>query len=118
MLNLFLALPVSLMVLLKKPVIMSNITAIATAAYTTYKIAAAIVHMRTNRAYPPLLQTLQTIYLIDALVSVLAVQNTLIVVNTAPGQTGAMLGWSAVAGAAIYLAIVAVTICRLIKTRC
>ena len=68
LLNLALVLPISLMVVLKNPVSMSLIPAIAMAAYTTYKITMAIIHMRKQKVYHVLIRELRTINLIDALV--------------------------------------------------
>jgi len=72
--------PISLMVLQKKPIAFSSIPAIATAAYTTCKIVIAvrnIVKIRKKRHLS--LKILRTVSFVDALVSVLTLQYTLII---------------------------------------
>lgn len=108
LLNLALVLPISLMVVLKNPVSMSLIPAIAMAAYTTYKITMAIIHMRKQKVYHVLIRELRTINLIDALVSILTLQNTLIMVNA--GDANNMLTLSAISSAVIYLLIIVITV--------
>lgn len=109
-LNLSLLLPISLMVRMEKPVHMGKIPAIAMAAYTTYKITMALLHMRKRRSHPVLIRELRTINLIDALVSILTLQNTLIMVNPDPGRERSMLPLSAISSAAIYLLILVITV--------
>lgn len=110
LLNLALLLPISLMVLLQKPVHIGKIPAIAMAAYTTGKMTMAIVNMRKHQAYHVLIRELRTINLIDALVSILTLQNTLIMVNANAGEENDMLTLSAVSSAAIYLLIIGITV--------
>ncbi len=117
-LNLSLILPISLMVTLKKPVSIGLIPAIAMAAYTTYKLTMASFHIRKQRRSNHrniLVTELRTINLTDALVSVLTLQNTLIMVNQNEAAANDMLVLSAVSSAVIYVFIVAMTICLLIK---
>lgn len=76
--NIILILPVSLMVLDQRPVQMALIPAIASAAYTIYKVSLAAVNLR-RAGNDLLLRNLRAIQLIDALVSVLTLQNTLII---------------------------------------
>ena len=112
LLNLALILPVSIMVRLQKPINIGEIPAIAMAAYTTYKITMAIIHMRKRQVRHMLIRELRTINLIDALVSILTLQNTLIMVK----QKGEdMLPVSAVSSAIIYVVILGVTIRMLLK---
>lgn len=75
--NAALVTPVSLMVLDQRPIRTGLIPAIASAAYTTYKISAAAVGMR--RTGTALEQELRMLRFVDALVSVLVLQNTLII---------------------------------------
>ena len=110
LLNLSLILPISLMVRLQKPINIGKIPAIAMAAYTTYKITMAIIHMRKRQVHHVLIRELRTINLIDALVSILTLQNTLIMVNANTGEENNMLTLSAISSAAIYLLIVILTI--------
>lgn len=114
-LNLCLVVPVSLMVLRQKPVNMSLIPAIAMAAYTTYKVVMASVNLkRRKRSSDRLVRLLRTINFIDALVSVLSLQNTLIMVNM-KGDGSEMLTLSAITSAAIMLAVLALSVAAMIK---
>ena len=73
-LDLALILPVSMMVVLEKPVDLGLIPAIAMAAYTTWKVTAASLHIGRLRRNPGgniLLAELRTVNFIDALVAVL-----------------------------------------------
>ena len=83
LLNVCLVLPVSLMVVRQKPVSMTLIPAIAMAAYTTYKVVMASIHLKQRkRSANGLVRLLRTISFIEALVSILTLQNTLIMVNS------------------------------------
>lgn len=109
LLNLCLVVPVSLMVVQKKPVDMTLIPAIATAAYTTCKVIMASVNLkRRKRSSDRLVRLLLTIGFIDALVSVLTLQNTLIMVNM-KNESSEMLTLSAITSAAIMLAVLALS---------
>lgn len=110
LLNVALILPISLMVRLQKPVNMGKIPAIAMAAYTTYKITIAVIHTRKRTVRNMLIRELTTINLIDALVSILTLQNTLIMVNASPGEGNSMLAVSASSSAAIYVTIIVITL--------
>ena len=112
-LNLALIFPISLMVILEKPVHMGLIPSIAMAAYTTYKITMASVHIRRqkHKAHNNVLVTeLRTISFIDALVSILTLQNTLIMVMRDGAGEDNMLTLSAVSSAAIYVGILCITV--------
>lgn len=113
-LNLCLVVPVSLMAVRQKPVNMSLIPSIAMAAYTTYKIVMASVNLkRRKKSSDCLVRLLRTISFIDALVSVLSLQNTLIMVNM-KGDGSELLILSAVTSAAVMLSIFALSFCSLI----
>lgn len=113
-LNLCLVVPVSLMAVWQKPVNMSLIPSIAMAAYTTYKIVMASVNLkRRKKSSDCLVRLLRTISFIDALVSVLSLQNTLIMVNM-KGDGSELLILSAVTSAAVMLSIFALSFCSLI----
>ncbi len=117
LLNLALILPISLMVILEKPVNMGLIPAITMATYTSYKITMASVHIqkqRRNRDGNVLVAELRTINFIDALVSILTLQNTLIMVERTESNGNDMLILSAVSSAVIYIVIFFVTIRLLI----
>lgn len=79
LLDFALIIPISLMVLSRRTVVMGKIPAIATAAYTAYKITVSAVNYKKakNRENLSLL-CLKIINLKDAMVSVLTLQNTLI----------------------------------------
>ncbi len=114
-LNVCLVVPVSLMVVRLKPVNMSLIPAIAMAAYTTYKVTMASVHLkRRKRSSNSLIRLLRTINFIDALVSILSLQNTLIMVNV-KDESSEMLTLSAITSAAIMLSVLAMSIAAMRK---
>lgn len=82
LLSLLLAVPVTLLVFFQKPVQMNIIIAITLAAYTTYKIILASVNLsRKRNTDSVLIKKLRDINFIDALVSLLVLQSTLIVVQ-------------------------------------
>ena len=114
LLNTCLVIPVSLMVIRLKPVNLSLIPAIAMAAYTTYKIIMASVHLkRRKRSSNSLIRLLRTINFIDALVSILSLQNTFIMVMK--DESAEMLTLSAITSAAIMLAVLAMSIAAMRK---
>ena len=79
MLNLSLIAPITIMVLDKKSFSLGLIAAITIAAYTTYKITIAIINYKNKKiVYSPIERQYYTINLIDAILSVLTLQNTLI----------------------------------------
>ncbi len=113
LLNLALICPVALMVKFEKPVNVGLFYAIVSAAYTTYKIVMACIHIRKqkNEKHNNILVTeLRTINFIDSLVSVLSLQNTLIMVKSSESGTGRMFTLSAVSSAIIFALIMLVTI--------
>lgn len=115
LLNICLVIPVSLMVVRQKPVSMSLIPAIAMAAYTTCKITMASVNLKKRkRSANSLVRLLRVISFIDALVSILTLQNTLIMVNSV-GDGAEMLTLSAITSAAIMLAVLALSLAAMIK---
>lgn len=117
-LDLALILPISIMVVLDKPVTTSLVPAIAVAAYTTWKITMASIHIRRQRCRSGgniLVAELRTVNFIDALVAILTLQNTLIMVKAAEIDQNSMLPVSAASSAMIYVAIVVITIRMLHK---
>ena len=109
-LNGSLVVPISLLVLQRKPVTLTLIPAIAMAAYTFYKVTAASVRLaRRKRAAGRLTALLRTIGFIDALVSLLTLQNTLIMVQTGGGDPG-MLPLTAVSSFAVFLAVLLLSV--------
>ena len=83
LMNLSMIAPISIMAHEEREVQFGLIPAIAAAAYTTYRISFAIVRYHRARKVQnrPTNKMLSVIYLMDALMSVLTLQNTLIVVN-------------------------------------
>ena len=109
-LDLSLMLPIAMMVVLDKPVTMGLIPAIAMAAYTTWKITMASLHINWQRRRASgniLIAELRTVNLIDALVAILTLQNTLIMVKRTDAGENSMLP---VSSAVIYVVIVVITL--------
>ena len=114
-LNTSLIVPVSLMVMQQKPVHMTLIPAIAMAAYTTYKVIMASVNLRRRRSSTDcLVWLLRTISFIDALVSILTLQNTLIMVNS-KGEGPDMLPLTAVTSAIVWVAVLLLSFYAIVK---
>ncbi|MCD7888782.1 MAG: hypothetical protein LUG23_02485 [Oscillospiraceae bacterium] len=116
LLNIALICPIALMVMFEKPVTMGKIPAIAMAAYTTYKIIMASVNFGSKKKKLSgniLISELRAINLIDAIVSVMSLQNTLIMVN---GGAESMLTLSAITSGAMYALVLVITI-RLLMTK-
>ena len=117
-LDLALILPISMMVVLDKPVSMGLIPAIAMAAYTAWKVTMASIHIGRQRRRPSgniLVTELRTVNFIDALVAILTLQNTLIMVKRTTTDENAMLPLSAVSSTVIYAVIVVIAIRMLQK---
>ena len=104
-LNFSLIIPVSLMVRQQKPVNLSLIPAISMAVYTTYKIIMASINLkRRKNSADSLIRLLRTINFIDALVSILTLQNTLIMVNSKTSSI-TMTRLATITGASVLLII-------------
>ncbi len=102
--------PITMMVTQQKPVDMTLIPAIVMAAYTTYKITMASVHLRrSSKVGNSLVRLLRTINFIDALVSILTLQNTLIMVSS-KGDGMKLLPLSAASSAVILAAALCVSV--------
>ena len=115
LLNICLILPVSLMVRQQKPVDLTLVPAIAMAAYTTYRVVIASVNLkRRRRSSDSLVRLLRTIGFIDALVSILTLQNTLIMV-TSNGGALELLPMTAVTSGAVWAAVLLLSIAAIIK---
>lgn len=114
-LNLCLVVPVTLMVLRQKPVNMPLIPAIAMAAYTTYKVIMASVKLKKRKkSTNNHVRLLRTINFIDTLISILTLQNTLIMVNM-KGDSTEMLTLSAISSAVIMLIVLSLSVAEMIK---
>ncbi len=108
--NLALVMPFALMVFNKKNVAISMIPAISIAAYTTLKIVMASVNLKKSKKTSDILiKELRNINFIDALMSVLTLQNTLITVK-GENNRPEMFKLSAVASAIILAVIIILTI--------
>ena len=107
--------PIAIMVKQQKPVDLTLIPAIAMAAYTTYKIIMASINLkRRSRSGNVLVRLLRTINFVDALVSIITLQNTLIMVN-AKGQDTKMITLSAFTSGAIWAAVLALSVTALVN---
>ncbi len=114
-LNISLIVPISIMVRQQKPVSMTLIPAIAMAAYTTYKVTMASVKLRRRRATSDSLAwLLRTIGFIDALVSVLTLQNTLIMINSS-GVNPGMMTLTAISSAVVWVATLLLSLHTIMK---
>ena len=116
LLNASLVVPVSVMVVQQRPVNMTLIPAISMAAYTTFKIVMASMNLRRMRKTPDsLVRILRTISFIDALVSILTLQNTLISVNSTEFDRS-MFVLAATTSAVIFIAIMVISVISLRKS--
>lgn len=117
LMNLSMIAPISIMVHEEREVHFGSIPAIAVAAYTTYRIGFAIVRYHRSRKVQnrPTVKMLSMIHLIDALMSVLTLQNTLIVVNASKNHSGMNI-LSAISSAGIWGIIVALSVFSLKNT--
>lgn len=107
----------ALMVMNKKHVSMTMIPAISMAAYTTYKVVMASVNLkRVQRTKDVLLIQLRNINFIDAIVSVLTIQNTLLVVNSSADRQD-MIILSAISSVVGLGMILFLTTWNIIKSR-
>lgn len=116
LLDLSLIIPIVLMALLAKPTNIGIHPAIAMATYTTYKIIAASLHIHKQKRASHqnlLISELRVINFIDALVSILTLQSTLILVNQESSDTSSMLPLTASSSAVIYSILVITTLCML-----
>lgn len=102
-----LVVPIALMVLSQRPVGVGKITAIALAAYTTYRVIMSIIRFRkSSRSENLSLFALKIIDMADTLVSVLTLQNTMVTVF---GSGESMLELTAYTSGAIFLALLIFT---------
>lgn len=105
--------PVSLMVLDQRPIQTGLTPAIASAAYTTYKIStAAVKWKRTNGTI--LDRELSMLRLVDALASILVLQNTLIIAVDG-GISPGMFQLVVISSAGIFLLIFAVSVAWFVR---
>ena len=109
-----LVVPIALMVQNQKSVNFGMIPAIIVATYTTYKVTMAIINYKRNKKSQSVaLRLMGTTNFIDAVLSVLTLQNTLITVQEG-GAFGKMLTLAAVSSAAGTLLIFVVSVLTLV----
>lgn len=114
-LNIALIGPIALMIRMEKPTNMTLIPAIVMAAYTTGKVIAASVNFkRKKQSGDCLVKLLRSISFIDALVSILSLQNTLIMVNAV--QKESMLLLMILTSSAIWLIIMSLSLYIFVKS--
>lgn len=106
--------PVSLMVLDRRPIQTGLTPAIASAAYTTYKISAAAVKWKRTGG-TILDRELTMLRLVDALASVLVLQNTLIVAVDG-GISPQMFRVAAISSAGIFLLIFVISVAWFVRS--
>ena len=119
-LNFCLIVPIAIMIKQQKPVHLTLIPAITMAVYTTYKIIMASIHLRKRKTSSDnLVRLLRTISFIDALVSILTLQNTLIMVQS-NGEGTKILPVTIASSTAVWVAILllsVVSIAQAIRSR-
>lgn len=113
LLNGALTVPAALMVLDRRGVRLGMIPAIASAAYTTYKLIAASVRLKRAGA-SAFVRQLDRLRFVDALASILVLQNTLLTAVDG-AVTGEMLPLAAISSAAILLLILALSLSWLLR---
>ena len=79
LINISLLLPISLLVLNQKQVNNNSIMAITVATYTTYKIINSVLNYKKAQNENNTIKIIRTISLLDALFTILNLQNTLVV---------------------------------------
>lgn len=116
LMNLSLIVPIAVMVKGAKSYTHGLIPAIIMAAYTTYRITMSIVHFRRARKSQNLfVLELRTLNMIDSLVAVLTLQNTLILANG--GMSAGMQSLSAWTSAGILSLILAISVRSFLKLK-
>lgn len=112
--------PITLMIGQKREINYSEIPAIATAAYTVYKIIAAGIHSsKTSKSENSSVKILRRLHFKDALVSVLSLQYVL-TMTFGEGANGSMARLCMITSGAIWLFLLALSIgsfVRAIKLR-
>ena len=116
LMNISLVVPAAVMVTGRRSCTYGLSLAIAMAAYTTYRITMSIIHYRKSRHSANIyVAELRAINMIDSLVAVLTLQNTLIV--TDGGMTDEMQTLSAWTSAGILLIIAVITVQSILRIR-
>ena len=105
--------PITIMVLNKRVISFSLIASIGIAAYTTYKVTMSIIsYVKSRRLKGLMIKELKTIGLIESIVAILTLQNTLISVNGGTGDdlyyltvATSFIGWTMIASLLIFMLI-------------
>lgn len=114
--NISLIVPISIMVHGERNYEYGLVPAIAMAAYTTYSIVISIINLKkAKRQSNCLIREVRVINMIDTLVSVLALQNAMIIANG--GMDGGMKILVTYTSAGIFALIVFVTVSSMIVNR-
>lgn len=116
-LNFSLLIPIILMVLNRKNVNMTMLPAISMAVYTIYKVVMASINLRKARhTGDHLVELLRNINFIDAVISILTIQNTLLVVKS-PADRKDMTILAAISSAVGISVIILITVRNIVKGR-
>ena len=102
--------PIALMVLQRRQFNLGMIAAITVATYATYKVSSAVVnYVKTRKNFDVRTVSVRSVNLVDALVSLLTLQNTLIVANGSSAEQSmfVLTSWTSLA---LYVAIVTVSV--------
>lgn len=112
--DLSLIVPMFIMVFHPNDVNMGIIPSITVATYTTYKITVSLINLKKKKTGNKIIKFIRELSLLEAFVSVLMLQHTLIMVNG--GMNSDMLILSTVSSAIIILFLFIYSIFNLIKT--
>ncbi len=102
--------PITLMVLQRRQFNLGMIAAITVATYATYKVSSAVAnYVKTRNYFDVRTVSVRSVKLVDAMVSLLTLQNTLIVAkgSSAEQSTFVLTSWTSLA---LYVAIVTVSL--------
>ena len=114
LLNLCLIGPIALLVRQEKPVELTLVPAVAMAAYSFWKITLASINLvKRKKSANCLVRLLRSINFIDAIISIVTLQNTLIMVTDTENKL-TLLPFTAVTSGVMWLAIVALSVSSLI----
>lgn len=117
--DLILIAPITMLVFHKKAYSMGLVFAIANATYCVYKITAAIIHYRKSAKNTSVKSVCDALNLVDALVSILSLQNALLIAQGSQNDDDMRI-LTFCTSAALFLIIIAVSIKTLacaIKTK-
>ncbi len=116
-LNFSLIAPIALLVLQRRPVNMTLVPAIAVAAYSFYRITLASINLVKKKVSDNyIVHLLRTINFVEALLSIMILENTLMMVKNSGEQTS-LLPLTAGTGALIWLALMILSIHNLCKNQ-